>query len=290
VSPRWLARRTWRRLRQGKAAFAMLALAFAAVATLAAGARALAHHSALRAAGLAEQAHVVAYLEPGWGGDRRNALRTALLRLPGVREVRETDGAGALLHLRRELEALGQEIGPLASVEPDFLPASMEIVLHPGPDLARRARDTALRLQRQSGIAAVDAMAEGLDRADGFAALFDRLARIVGAVAFLAALTLMGSVLFAERRRRRGEAETLSLIGATPLALHLPAGSLAGLAALLGAAAGLPLGSRGSGYLLGVPSAWPVPPGETLLAMAAITLAGLVVGWLSVPRPREPAT
>ena len=288
MSSGWLARRTWRRLRQGKVAFVASLCAFAAVAALFAGARALARQSTEAAARLAQQAHVIAYLEPGVGREQATALRTALARLPGVREVRETDGATALAHLRRELSALGQDVTSLSAVEPDFLPASIEIVLAPGADLSRRANDAAARLRRQKGIAAVDAMAEGLDRAAAFGALADRLSRIVGAVALLAGIALLTGVVLAERRRRGREAATLALLGATPIELRLPAGALAVLAALLGGGAGIPLGGHAAGSLLGHPALGPGPPGgEALIAVATLVLAGLVVGWLSVPRPRE---
>jgi cell division protein FtsX len=285
VTPGWLARRTWRRLRTGKASFLALLLAFAALASLLAGARALSRQSAIAAARLAEQAHVIAYLAPGLGGDKARPLRTALARLPGVREVRETDSATALAHLRGELLALGQDVTALAAVEADFLPSSIEIVLAPGPDLPRRASDTAARLRRQEGIVAVDAMAEGLGRAAAFGALADRLARIVAVVALLAGLALVAGLLLLERRRRRSEADTLGLLGATPVAMRLPAGALAALAACLGGLAGLPLGSRAADLLLGAAIAGAAPRGEMPIALACLALAGLVAGWISVPRP-----
>ena len=147
----------------------------------------------------------------------------------------------------------------LAAVEADFLPSSMEIVLAPGPDLSRRASDTAARLRRQEGIVAVDAMAEGLGRAAAFGALADRLARIVAVVALLAGLSLVAGLLLLERRRRRAEADTLGLLGATPVAMRLPAGALAALAACLGGLAGLPLGSRAADLLLGAAIAGATP-------------------------------
>jgi cell division protein FtsX len=288
VTAGWLARRTWRRLRYGRASFCALLAAFAVVAALAAGARSLARQSTLAAARLADQAHVIAYLEPGTGAEQARPLRTALARLPGVHEVRATDGASALAHLRRELSALGQDIAPLAAVEPDFLPASIEIVLAPGPDLTLRAQDTAARLRRQSGIVAVDAMTEGLGRAAAFGALADRLAHIVGALALVAAAVLLTGILLLERRRRRQEAATLTLLGATPLAIHLPSGALAVLAAVAGGGLGLPLGNRAAGLLLGGPVALAGPArSELLLALAILGLVGLLVGWLSVPRPTE---
>ena len=108
-------------------------------------------------------------------------------------------------------------------------------------------------------------------------------------MAVLAAVVLVAGVLLGERRRRRGEADTLILLGATPLARHLPAGSLAALAAVLGSTLGLPLGTRAAGNLLGAPAGWPTAGHEMLLAVFALTLIGLVLGWLSVPRASEPA-
>ncbi len=285
MSAGWIARRTWRRLLHGKASFGALLGAFALVAGLYAGSRALARQSALAAARLADQAHVIAYLEAGAGPEQTRPLRAALARLPGVREVREADGAAALTHLRRELLALGQDVAPLESIEPDFLPTSLEIVLLPGPDLPGRARDTAARLRRQGGVVAVDAMAEGLGRAAAFGALTDRLARLVGLAALLAAVALLAGLLLLERRRRRAEAATLALLGATPLAMRVPAGALAGLAALAGGGLGLLLGGPAADLLLGVPRFGGAGSGgETVLVLFALALLGLLVGWLSVPR------
>jgi cell division transport system permease protein len=290
VSPRWLLRRTIRRLGRRKLAFVGLAAAFAALAALGAGARMLGRQSAGAAARLTAEAHVIAYLHPGLDRARTQALVASLARLPSVAEVREVDGRRALAQLAGELRTLGESPALLAGVEGDLLPASLEVVLQAGPELARRAAEVAIRMRRLEGVAAVDAMTEGLARVAGFEQLARRLAGFLALAAALAALALGAGIVAHERTRQREETEALALSGATSLALRVPAGVVGALAATAGGLVGLAVGTRLALLLFaGSAGSAGLPPRELLGGWAALALLGLVIGWLSVPRTEAQA-
>jgi cell division protein FtsX len=286
VSPRWLLRRTARRLGRRKLAFAGLALAFAALAALGAGARTLARESVATTARLSHEAHVIAYLKDDVAPTEVRAMAAAFARLPSVATVREVDGRGALAELERELRALGESPALVADVEADFLPTSLEIVLAPGPDLPRRAADVALRLKRLPEVANVDAMASGLAKLAGFETLALRLAGLLGAAAVLVALALCAAVIGRERGRLREEAEALALVGIPTAAARVPAGLVGLLAALAGGLLGLLAGSRLVVLVFVGGAGGGLPRGELLLGLAVLATAGLVVGCLSVPARR----
>jgi len=286
VSLRWLMRRAWRRICRHRLTFVGIALAFAVVATLGAGARALGRQSVLFAAQLTGQAHIIAYLDDGLSPDRTFALVKTLGRLPGVGEVRQLDGAAAVSHLRKELEALGEK-APLSTLDPSFLPTSVEIVMVARPDLVERVGDTAARLRRLPGIAAVDQMTDGIERVAALTAIARRLSILLAAVALLAALFLVAGVIGRERANQREETETLRLLGATPAVLRLPAGVLGTLAAAAGGLVGVFVGTRLGTLFFGVTAgALSLSPRELVGAMATLCALGLCVGWLSVPSRR----
>jgi cell division protein FtsX len=282
---RWVLRRIARRLRGELPGFLLLALAFAAIAGLGAGAHTLSRQSAAAAARLAEEAHVIAYLDEGLPAERVRSLREAFGRLPSVRSVREVDGARALAELQRHLRTLGESPGGMvAGLEAGFLPTSLEIVLAPGAALEKRAADVALRLKRLPGVDAVDAMTEGLDKVAAFQALARRLAGLLGAVAIIAALALGAAIVFRQRGQRREEARSLLLVGTHPLAIWLPASAVAALAALSGGLAGVELGRVLAATLFDPALALPALPSRGWLWAAGLLLAaGLLVGRLSIP-------
>jgi cell division protein FtsX len=297
VSPRWWLRRVGRRLRRDWRGFVPLVLAFTAIAALGSAAHTLQRQSALGAARLAGEAHLVAYLDDGLSVERAESLRSAFARLPSVAEVRQVDGARALGDLSRQLRGLGDSAatptltgtGMLADLEAGFLPTSLEIVLSPGLDLPQRSADVAIRLRRLPGVSAVDALTEGMDRLISFQALARRLARFFGAAALTAALILGAALVGRERRRRQEEARVLALVGASAASLWIPASLVAALAALLGGAMGLGLGRQLGATLFdpGLALA-PVPAGVWVQALALLLAAGLLVGRLSIPDPKVP--
>jgi cell division protein FtsX len=290
VSAAWLLRSTRRRLGRSKRGFVALVLAFALIAGLGASALSLGRATTATAASLAEGVEVVAYLSPRLSAGRAEALAVTLRRLPGVRAVRAVDPTAALAHLRRELAAMGSAPAVVARMEEGFLPGSLEIALEPGPGLPVRAADLVARLRRLEGVQAVDAMADGVGQVAAWMTLGRRLANVLAALAaFIGVALVLGSVL-RERHRRREEAAALALVGATPLAIGLPAGLLGALGAGLGAVLGLAAGTRATALIFGRGAGIAMPaglaPGELLAAALGLVLVGLVSGWLSMPRPR----
>jgi cell division protein FtsX len=286
VSPAWLLRRTARRLGRRKLAFGLLALAFAALAALGAGARTLARESVATTARLTEEAHVIAYLKDNVAEAEVRVLAAAFARLPSVQTVREVDGRGALAELERELRSLGQSPALVAGVEADFLPTSLEIVLAPGPDLPRRAADVALRLKRLPGVASVDAMTAGLAKLAGFETLALRLAGLLGVAAVLVAFALCAAVIGRERGRLREEAEALALMGIPTTAARVPAGLVGLMAAVVGGLLGLLAGSRLVVLLFVGDARAGLPGAELLLGLLLLGAVGVAVGCLSVPARR----
>lgn len=285
---RWVFRRVLRRVRGELRGFALLAVSFAIIAGLGAGAHTLARQSAAAAARLADEAHVIAYLDEGLPPERVRSLREAFDKLPSVRQVREVDGTRALAELVRHLRTLGESPGGMvAGLEAGFLPTSLEIVLAPGAQLEQRAVDVASRLKRLPGVDVVDAMTEGLDRVAAFHALARRLALLLGAVAVVAGLALGAALVVRQRSQRREEARSLALVGAHPLAIWLPSSAVTAMAALGGGLAGVAVGRQLAATLFDPALALPaLPSGAWLWATVLLLATGVVVGRLSVPMPR----
>jgi cell division protein FtsX len=288
VSGRWILRRVSRRLRQSPLTLLAFTLAFAAVAALVAAADLLGRESERATARLASNVHVVAYLDAGLPEDRAAALAIAFGRLGGVVAARAIDGSAALRELKETLRAAGERDDVLGGVEAEFLPRSIEITLAPGQNLAGRAREVAARLGRLEGVSAVDAMTDGLGKVAAFGALAGRLGALFAGVAGLAALALLGGLVLRERHGNREVAETLQLLGAKPRSAWLPFGIVAAAAALLGGAAGLAGGTWVAAHALGLSDPLRVPifslP-QLAGALAGLCAAGLIAGWLSLPRP-----
>jgi cell division protein FtsX len=286
VSGAWLVRRTVRRIGRRPRQFAALAAAFAAIAALATAAVELGRSASRTADAFIEQVHVIVYLDHGLDRERARALQHALERLPDVLSVREVGSQAAKQRLGRAVAALGQDAALLEQAEDGFLPRSMEVALWPGPDLPARAAELARRLGPLEGVAAVDAMKEGLGKVAGWVALARRMAMVLGALALLAGLGLLLWILAGERRRGREEAETFALVGATATEARGPAALAGALAALAGALVGLSLGRPVAALLA---PGTTIGPGERAIALGALLLLGLLAGWTSLPRPRAAA-
>jgi cell division protein FtsX len=289
VTGRWIVHKVVRRLRQAPLYLLALTGAFAAVAALGAAADTLGHESERATARLASNVHVVAYLDAALPEDRAAALVIAFGRLGGVVEARAIDGSAALHELKETLHTAGERDDVLAGIEAEFLPRSIELTLAPGHDLAGRAREVAARLGRLEGVSAVDAMTDGLGRVAAFGSLAGRLAGLFSGVAALAGLALLGGLVLRERNCHQELAETLHLLGATPLSVWLPHGILDALAAMVGGTVGLTAGAQVAALALGLgdplqAAGFSLPVALTTLAFLAA--AGLATGWLSLPRPR----
>lgn len=288
---RWILRRAGRRLHRSPLFLLALIGAFAAVAGLAAAADVLGRESERATGRLASNVHVVAYLDATLPDDRAAALVIAFGRLGGVVAARAMDGSAALQELKATLRTVGERDDLLAGIEADFLPRSIEITLAAGNDLPARAREVAARLARLEGVSAVDAMTDGLGRVAAFGALAGRLAALFSAVAALAALALLGGLVLRERSQHHEMAETMQLLGSQPLSMWLPLAIVDAGAAIVGGALGFVLGTWLAALALGMGAAnaltAPELSGRDLLStIGLLAAAGLIMGWLSLPRPR----
>jgi cell division protein FtsX len=287
VTPGFLLRRATARARRAPLVVIAVTLAFAVVSGLAAAAAALSHESARAREQLTEQTHVVAYLDAGLPAEQAAALVIAFQRLGGVAAAREVSGRDALVELQATIRSAGARGDLLGEIEPDLLPRSIEITLAPGGDLPGRARDVADRLGRLPGVTAVDAMADGLTKMASAGVLTAQLSSLFSAVAALAALSLLGGLVIRERAHHRELAETMHLLGARGLSMWLPLGIGDAVAALLGGMAGWQIGGWVTMLVLegrgGLPAMAIV---EVVAGAIVFVAAGLLMGRLSLPRPR----
>jgi cell division protein FtsX len=292
---RWYLRRARGEARRRKLALGALAGTMAMAVALGGASLLGARLASALVPRLQQQVHVIAYLDDDLGPPERDRLVEALRRLPGVEQARLVDPAEALARLRAAASSLGGP-GAVGSLEPGFLPRSLEIAVRPAPDLAARTAELATRLRKIRGLAEVDDMSEGLGRLESWLALAGRLAKLALALALIAAAAGLAIALVGGRSRRR-EAEVLALLGETSLGISLPAMLAGAAAALVGAAAGLAvtralfprlLATVEATLRLGPLGTFPaLGPREVALALVvAITIGGLA-GHLAARAPRH---
>ncbi len=235
----WVLRRTRREARRHGSSLCALLAAFAALAALAAAA-VLGTRAAAELAPLIEQdLHVIAYLRDDASPAKVEAIADILRRLPGIRAVKKVESDEALRRLRGEVESLGNANVLLDGLEDGFLPRSLEVALLPSENLPARASELAARLRKLGGIAEVDAMESGLARLMSWVNLARWLGQLIFVLAAIAGLAALVWSLGKGRGQRRELAETLSLLGATPAGIRLPAAILGAAAAAGGCAVGL---------------------------------------------------
>jgi len=151
------------------------------------------------------------YLKDGASQDDVEALRAALLRVPGVTGARYVSSSDARVEFgETELAARSE----LAALPVEAFPASLEInVAQDMPDA-----DLADMVGKMKRLPAVDDV-------ETYQSWTDRLARLVrggvaasallAVVVFTAVLAVVGSTMRLALQRRRAEVEVLKLVGAT---------------------------------------------------------------------------
>jgi cell division protein FtsX len=270
LTARWVFRRARREIGRRPLPFAAVAAA-TALAVLLGGAGLLgARIARALAPRLAQDVHVIAYLDDDLGPRERARLLEALRRIPGVLQARAVEPAEALDRLRAAATSLG---GPaaLGPIDVAFLPRSVEIAMQPaGSDLAGRTRELASRLRRLPGVSEVDGMGEGLGRLQSWLTAGERLGWASLAVAVLAGAGALALALLSGRARRRQERLVLELLGQGALSSGLPSALVSATAALVGTLLGLGL------LALLVPRA--VAALEQAVGLGALTRPGLSAG------------
>jgi cell division transport system permease protein len=158
------------------------------------------------------------YLKDGASQDDVDALRAALLRIPGVNEVRYVSSGDARIEFgERELQARPE----LAALPVEAFPASLEIEV--APDMLDAELADMVGKMRQLPL---------VDDVETYQAWTERLARLVrggvaasallAVVVFTAVLAVVGSTMRLALQRRQTEVEVLKLVGATDAFVKKP--------------------------------------------------------------------
>lgn len=151
------------------------------------------------------------YLKEGASQDAVDALRAALMRIPGVNDVRYLSSGDARTEFgAREMQARSD----LAALPVEAFPASLEI------DVAPEMMDADL-----ADMVGKMRQLPSVDDVETYQSWTERLARLVrggvaasallAAVVFTAVLAVVGSTMRLALQRRRTEVEVLKLVGAT---------------------------------------------------------------------------
>jgi cell division transport system permease protein len=175
------------------------------------------------------------YLKDGASQDDVDALRAALLRVPGVSGARYVSSGDARVEFGREIDGHDS----LAGLSADAFPASIELDV--APDMA----DADLH-----DIVAKMRLLPAVDDVETYQSWTERLARLVrggvaasallAVVVLAAVLAVVGSTMRLVLQRRRMEVEVLKLVGATDAFVKKPfvvEGSLQGALGAVGAVA-----------------------------------------------------
>jgi cell division transport system permease protein len=165
------------------------------------------------------EVQVVAYLDQHPGEERLNTWLTAIRGLPQVEAVRFISRDQAFSRFR---ERLGQDAVLLTGVEPDVLPASLEIELH--PEARNRAGVTAVveHLRGQAGLQDLCYGQDWLDRFEAFMGLLRAGALILGGLLIFATLVIVANTIKLTLYARRDELEVMALVGGTPWFIKAP--------------------------------------------------------------------
>jgi cell division protein FtsX len=269
--------------------------AFCLLALVAGGARLGSRTVDRWGAFVGQNVHLIVYLADDIEQERALGLRDILRRAPAVAQVTVIEPAQALARLNASALAFGSDGKALDGLEPAYFPRSLEVSLAPAADLALRASDLAKRLRGVPGVAEVDAMTGGLARLS----IWVRLGRTLGLAVLLAlglvALLALVTVFLRSRGVVARRAAVLAQLGETPTAIRLPSGLWTAMAALAGGGTGAllliftwrPLLGRLESSL-GIVTAPPSPPlagVEIAVGLAAMVLAGLVMGYFAAPLP-----
>jgi cell division transport system permease protein len=170
------------------------------------------------------------YLRDGASQDDVDALRAALLRVPGVTGAHYVSSGDARVQFGREID--GRDA--LAGLTADAFPASIEL------DVAPDMPDADLR-----DVVAKMRLLPAVDDVETYQSWTERLARLVrggvaasallAVVVLAAVLAVVGSTMRLVLQRRRIEVEVLKLVGATDAFVKKPFVVEGGLQGALGA-------------------------------------------------------
>jgi cell division transport system permease protein len=225
---------------------------------------------------------IMAYLRPGIDAGPAERLRRDILALAGVQEARFISSDEALVYLKAQLIHQASLFENLAE---NPLPAAFEIRLQSAAEAWEMIETVAGRLEELPEIEEVEYGRNWIGTFRNLLHLFQRVSFAMTVLFLLAAACIVANTIRLVIYSRLEEVEIMRLVGAAEGFIKTPFYLVALLQGLLGAALGL-------GVLFAVFRALAVqveqsgfaafsrihflPPG----LLAAITLAGMLAGWL----------
>ncbi|MBI2897925.1 MAG: hypothetical protein HYY06_30480 [Deltaproteobacteria bacterium] len=184
---------------------------------------------------------LTAYLRDGATPEETTASFRFARGLGGVAQARLVTAEEAQ---RRLASPGGPGASAFAGLPSELFPASIELKLQPGAQVAERAERVAERMKALPAIEDVDSVAAEARRLDGVMRLSGVAGLAIAIVVLLGALSIVSSTLLVTQHRRRDEIELLRLCGATDGFLRVPlllegavqslGGAILALAILLG--------------------------------------------------------
>lgn len=228
--------------------------------------------------------HMTIYLDDDASSQRASQIADAVSRLPGVVSAQIVTSKEARVRLRDALGARGDLID---GVEDGFLPASIDVRLHPGVDAMLRAHPAFQRLSSAPGVEEVDLHAETTERLERLRALVLRGTLALALLIVLGTLYMVATTIRLGVEARREELAVLRLVGGTEGFVRAPfllEGLVAGMLGATVAAAALHgiyrvvaprVTDNLGGWLAAAPLAF-LPGQAVLLAIVGGALLGCV--------------
>jgi cell division transport system permease protein len=240
-------------------------------------------------ASLRDDLRVYVYLLDTANDSERRSLEAELAALPSVERVAFVDRDEALRRYRvwaAELARLAQEL------EPNPLPASLEVFLVPGAGATEAAAAVAERAAAAPIVESVTWDREWLARLEGLLRIARVGGTVLGLAVFAAVAFIIAAVLRLAVHARRDEIEIMQLVGATSSFIRGPflaAGLAHGLAASVVALAAVELARRaalveaeGARGLIELAAAGPLTPSAALALVGTGLGVSLAGSWLAV--------
>jgi cell division transport system permease protein len=233
---------------------------------------------------------VSVYLVDGAGGQAVAALRQALAREPGVERVDLVDKDEALRRFRASFPDLADVTGDLGA---NPLPASLEVLLSPGPVARDAAGRIAAAVSGNPSVEEVRFDQTFLERVDALLDIARWGGAALGLVVFTAVAFVVAGVLRLTVYARRDEIDIMLLVGATRgfvrgpfLVAGLAQGIGGGLAALFlveaARRAGIAYAGAHGGNLLTLVAGRPLPFGAAGLLVGIGAVLGFASAWFAV--------
>jgi len=233
---------------------------------------------------------VSVYLVDGADPAAIETLRAGLAGLQGVARVDVVGKDEALKRFRESFPDLGDVPAQLGS---NPLPASLEVILTPGP--ASRTAAAAIGASARASVAVEDVRYDQgfLDRIDALLGVARWGGGVFGAVVFTAVAFVVAGVLRLTVYTRRDEIDIMLLVGASPSFVRGPflvAGLAQGLGGGILAVLAVEAARRTARTYAGAPPAAlldflagrPVPAGAALALVAIGGALGVVSAWFAV--------